>query len=664
MANISSYLSTLRGTNDGKTIRNAIADITEAVNTDNNSVITLLSDLSPTAIAAAAVTATTKAGEAAGSADDAADSEVAAAAAKTAAQLAETNAKTSETNSKASETASKASETASAGSAATATTKANESAASAAAALASEQAAALRKSETQAIKDAAVLALAETTDEAEVIEARKGKDSLGEKISEIDSQLADNTAQIADIRSRDKSPKEYGVRIYDNQSSTTLERILDSVGMVANAAVGTGSVVNDFDTADGWPRRRTVNAYYDETAKKMIVTAVKGEPNFKTDGTNGNVWVETERFYVKRTVGTGYIDWSICKEQLPGYYTFPKFKGLDNEELEFGYAAAYEVGTDGSGNPTSISGVNPTNVSHDSGLTLARKLGTRYHMDDTPDIELVRLMMMIEFAKTDSQASIGNGIMGLSNERTTCLATVAETAVNRVILANAEADLYVVGQTIVVGSTLGGTNIANLRKVTSISVYDASNKALNFDGAAVNIAVGNFVTSRMTRTGETDTIIASSGTLVNDGKHAVIYRGTENPFGNGFKSVSDVVFKNEDSQIYICRDPRKRVVGMSALTADYKPIGYTLATTEGYVTALGYDPNYPSARMATVVGGSTATYLADYLYRIATGTAGLKSVFNGGFFANGNRNGCSVFDLGGGLANSWRTLTGRLSFTG
>lgn len=37
--------------------------------------------------------------------------------------------------------------------------------------------------------------------------------------------------------------------------------------MVANAAVGTGTVVNDFDTAIGWPRRRTVNAYYDETLK-------------------------------------------------------------------------------------------------------------------------------------------------------------------------------------------------------------------------------------------------------------------------------------------------------------------------------------------------------------------------------------------------------------
>ncbi len=483
--------------------------------------------------------------------------------------------------------------------------------------------------------------------------------------TEIVEILAPVNSQLADIRSRIQSPKEYGVRIYDNQSSTTLERILDSIGMVANAAVGTGSVVNDFDTADGWPRRRTVNGYYDETAKKFIVTAAKGEPNFKTDGTNGNVWVETERFYVKRTVGAGYIDWSICKEQLPGYYTFPKFKGLDNEEPEFGYTAAYEVGTDGSGNPISWSGVNPTNVSHDSGLTLARKLGTRYHMDDSTDIELVRLMMMIEFAKTDSQAAIGNGIMTLSHERTTCLATVAETAVNRVILANAEADLYVVGQTIVIGTAKGGTDIANLRKVLSIDVYDASNKALTFDGAAVNIAVGNFVSSRMTRTGETDTITASSGTLINDGKHAVIYRGTENPFGNGRKVTSDVVFKNEDSRMYICRDPRKRVVGMSALTADYLPIsGYTLSASEGYATTLGYDPNYPSARFTAAVGGSSATYFCDYFYRNPPATVGLREVLNGGRFADGLRDGCSHWSLEFGLSYSHFHIAGRLSITG
>ena len=177
---------------------------------------------------------------------------------------------------------------------------------------------------------------------------------------------------------------------------------------------------------------------------------------------------------------------------------------MDNEELEFGYAGAYEVGTDASGNPISWSGVQPTNVSHDSGLTLARKLGTRYHMDDTTDIELVRLMMEIEFAQRNSQTAIGQGICSLNYNNASSVATVAETSVNRVILANAQANLFVVGQTIIIGTTNDNINVANNRKVLSIDVYDASNKALTFDGAAVNIAVGNFVGSRIDRDWETN----------------------------------------------------------------------------------------------------------------------------------------------------------------
>lgn len=204
MANISSYLSTLRTTNDGKTIRNAIADITEVVNTDNNQVITLLSGLSPTAIAAAATTATTKAGEAAGSADDAMDSKVVATAqaeiatTKAAEALASKNeAATSQINSGISELAAKASETAALASQGAATTKANESAASAAAALASEQAAAEH--------------------EAEIIESRKGKATLGEKIGEIDSQLADIAVQentlngVANLRNAISFPENVGL---------------------------------------------------------------------------------------------------------------------------------------------------------------------------------------------------------------------------------------------------------------------------------------------------------------------------------------------------------------------------------------------------------------------------------------------------------------------
>lgn len=188
---------------------------------------------SATTASAAAVTATTKAGEAVGSADDAMDSQVVATAqagiatTKAAEALAsKTAAATSETNSKASETASKASETAAAGSAATATTKAGESAASAAAALASEQAAAEHESVALGYKDATIAAVGGATDLAEIIESRKGKVTLGEKISEIDSQLADIVVQrekyelwVTDPKFGAHSIFELGYETFDSASA-------------------------------------------------------------------------------------------------------------------------------------------------------------------------------------------------------------------------------------------------------------------------------------------------------------------------------------------------------------------------------------------------------------------------------------------------------------
>lgn len=315
MADITAAVNKIKTATMGQDVRQGIADAMSAVNADNVQVISLLGDLDPVEIAAAAVTATTKAGIAVDSAADAMDSEVAAGSAKdaavvakTAAELAETHAETAETNAKASEVAAEASKVAAAGSAATSTTKAGESAASAAAALASEQAAALRKAETQAIKDAAVLALAETTDEAEVIEARKGKVTLGEKISEIDSQLADtttktntNTSKIANLESYVgfTDPDIYGVEV--DMINKTFTRLSGAVGKAAGV---------NFDSIKAFGGRRRCNltdngkvlAYYGESGYTetgaLTQQIIKNGITYPI-GTAVQVMVEQPKYYYK-----------------------------------------------------------------------------------------------------------------------------------------------------------------------------------------------------------------------------------------------------------------------------------------------------------------------------------------------------------------------------
>ena len=43
------------------------------------------------------------------------------------------------------------------------------------------------------------------------------------------------------------------------------------------------------------------NGYYTELGN-FIVTAYEGEPGFALDGSNGNVWVEIPKFYIKEII--------------------------------------------------------------------------------------------------------------------------------------------------------------------------------------------------------------------------------------------------------------------------------------------------------------------------------------------------------------------------
>ncbi|MDO9549126.1 MAG: hypothetical protein Q7J65_09210 [Candidatus Marinimicrobia bacterium] len=223
MANLTTLVATIRAAQQGEDVRDAIADTLEAVNVDNIAIIQKeaqhdikfaeLTQGEANALASAdaaadseviatakAVVATTQAGIATTKAAEAAAAKIAAENARAAAELAEAEAEAAriaaelaEAHSETAEINSKASEVASAGSAATATTKAGESAASAAESLASKNLAETAKNQTQAIKDAAVLALTDTTGNAEVIDSRRGQASLGTKIDLIDSQLAEIT---------------------------------------------------------------------------------------------------------------------------------------------------------------------------------------------------------------------------------------------------------------------------------------------------------------------------------------------------------------------------------------------------------------------------------------------------------------------------------------
>lgn len=449
-------------------------------------------------------------------------------------------------------------------------------------------------------------------------------------------------------------PKEWGVRfpLYSVGSNPKGERLGDAVGLVANVGTDSATAYNDFDYLMPWKSRR-VNGHWD--GKDFIITAVEGEPNFAVDGSNGSVYAERHLFYYKYVFTDTYYEIWISDQHLDGYEIPERFINIDKSIMQTYYYPCYRISRDSSGNPVSVSGKDiMLSLSYSGYKTLARKLGTNFHIETTKDRQINELLFYVEFATRNSQ----DIMYGAANMRYNAddLATVATTNGNKFICSNSVAGNYVVGQTIVIGSTKNGSEIANNRRITAIETHDASNKAIVFDGAAVNVAVGNFISSRCWFSGGTDKVLTPSGSSVSNssGRYQMRYRYVEDLWGNQWAIIADVLI--QDHQAYVCKDPTKFA---DSITSDYEKVGYVNAATDGWTKELGWDKAHPYVRLPFVVGGSNTTYFCDYYWQ----NGGLRVAYVGGYLAHGTRDGLVSWNCGHDVGGAWFAIGARLSYT-
>ena len=449
-------------------------------------------------------------------------------------------------------------------------------------------------------------------------------------------------------------PKEWGVRfpLYSVGSNPKGERLGDAVGLVANVGTDSATAYNDFDYLMPWKSRR-VNGHWD--GKDFIITAVEGEPNFAVDGSNGSVYAERHLFYYKYVFTDTYYEIWISDQHLDGYEIPERFINIDKSIMQTYYYPCYRISRDSSGNPVSVSGKDVMlSLSYSGYKTLARKLGTNFHIETTKDRQINELLFYVEFATRNSQ----DIMYGAANMRYNAddLATVATTNGNKFICSNSVAGNYVVGQTIVIGSTKNGSEIANNRRITAIETHDASNKAIVFDGAAVNVAVGNFISSRCWFSGGTDKVLTPSGSSVSNssGRYQMRYRYVEDLWGNQWAIIADVLI--QDHQAYVCKDPTKFA---DSITSDYEKVGYVNAATDGWTKELGWDKAHPYVRLPFVVGGSNTTYFCDYYWQ----NGGLRVAYVGGTLDNGPFDGLVYWSCNYVVGFAWFSVGARLSYT-
>ncbi len=285
--------------------------------------------------------------------------------------------------------------------------------------------------------------------------------------------------------------------------------------------------------------------------------------------------------------------------------------------------------------------------------TLSQAVGTNFGQMDYHYF-ILQMLYLVEYASYHSQTILGNGYTGL-RYKADDKALIAESSTNRIVINSTGGAAFVVNHYINIGTAVGNASIAKHRKITAIADYDdgtVTGKAITFDGAAVNIAVNNIVSSSIQKTGDCDSLGMKSGMTGTNGKHGIIYRGIENIFGNASQFVDG--FNLKDRVAYINYNPSTYAV--NTFTGDYSAVGYTNASSSGYIKTIGYDANHPLIMLPTVKGGSSSTYVPDY-YAQATGN---RIAYVGGNISSGAYSGMFYWQLGSASTTTGLFMSSRI----
>lgn len=478
-----------------------------------------------------------------------------------------------------------------------------------------------------------------------------------------------NTAAVqaeAVVEQAGKLVTRYGVKFGGAANSgATVTRLYNAAGLVAGVGTDEQTAINDFDNIYPWSARHRCCGYWDDNGN-FVVNAYKGEPGYIEDGTNGEVWVEHSLFFYKHEYNEdGAEEIVISATQLAGFLPAPIFLNADGTVFQKAYTAAFPLATV-DGKATSRAGVFSDVCSLNTGMEKARTLGENYTVETTAEWYTECLYMWVEFATRNLQNVMAGASSMLFKATTT--ATVAEDAANRIIVASALGAEFVVGQTILIGTSLGTSKIANNRIVTAIEEYDAENKAIVFDGDPVNIAVGHIVYAAAWINGSCNNVLSSSGSPVSNtnGKYNCVYRGKETPYGNAFEQIADVLISRQGAgttegpytyDVHFLPNPTQYLAG--AITDDYIKLNFTVLGTDGYVKKLGYDSRFPWLRIPCEVGASTTTYYSDFYFYPCRAVCAARV---GGFWGFGSSDGPCCWDCRNAPSDSGVASRARLSY--
>lgn len=132
-------------------------------------------------------------------------------------------------------------------------------------------------------------------------------------------------------------------------------------------------------------------------------------------------------------------------------------------------------------------------------------------------------------------------------------------------------------------------------------------------------------------TGHASSSTNKNGTYAVDGSRAIRYRGMENPWGNMWHTLANVIISGNGSQRggkpYICDN----FTYSTSITSRYHPVSFTLASSNGWISSMGYDSTYDWLYMPieTSESANSAAPVGDNLW-VVSNLNGTKMAAVGG----------------------------------
>lgn len=431
----------------------------------------------------------------------------------------------------------------------------------------------------------------------------------------------------------------YGARRKVGASSTTWERVGAAIGLVAKAAVGNGTVQNDF-MASVYPYNSVKPC---NVAEDMSVNAYLGDADFQWDGSNGDVMLEVPQVYTSRYFETDAdgVEWEyrwVAAGPVGRCRLDHAFTDGDRQSEKI-YIPIFNGSLNSEGTKLeSKAGVFPLhNKTRAQFRTLCTAKGDKWCLDDVWTMHLLDTLFIVMFAGTNAQTILGRGRSEMPYDNAANVALQARNNTNYITIAKSWAERFTVGQGIGIGTSAGSQSVFAERTVTQITdsaeIESASN--IFFDGDPVNITTDHHVWSCVQKTGATIEMQSANGRVEGvDGRTAVRFLYIEDWFGNMWQ------FRDGDNikkwQHYYCN--KRSSYADKVYDGDYFKVGYEAAQTNGYVKKFGYDPEWPEIEICVDATGSSGTYFPDYYYQaeggelVLSGGSVHSGVFAGPFY--------------------------------